>query len=112
MKTLSTLKVAAKHNCVFCFFWIISIACLAIYEYYNVYTLFGIGVIAVYGWMVNPFAIISCFRCFKVYLTERKNPNYKQIIGIKWIWIFLFPIITTFLWLLGGVLFIEFTGGV
>ena len=112
MKTLKALKTATIWNCIFCFSCILSTVCLAIDEYYNASKLFSIGILSVYGWMVNPFAIISCFWCLKAYLSERKDPDYKQIIGRKWVWIFIWPVITTALWLLGGLLFVKFTGGV
>ena len=112
MKTIKALKAVTIWNCIFCFFWILSILCLAIHEYYDVYILFGIGVIGIYGWMVNPFPIISCYRCHKIYLAERQVPLYKQQVGKKWVWIYIWPIITTVLWIVGGVLFVEFTGGV
>jgi hypothetical protein len=111
-KTLKALKTATIWNCIFCFSCVLSTICFAIDEYYDVSILRGIGIITVYGWMVNPFAIISCFRCLKVYLLERKDPDYKQIIGRKRFWIFIWPIITTVLWLFGGLLFVKFTGGV
>ncbi len=112
MKTLKALKTATIWNCIFCFSCILSTVCFAIDEYYNASLLFSIGFLFVYGWMVNPFAIISCYWCLKAYLSEHKDPDYKQIIGRKWVWIFIWPIITTALWFLGGGLFVKFTGGV
>lgn len=112
MKTTKALKTATIWNCIFCFSCVLSTVCFAIDEYYDVSTLFGIGILAIYGWMVNPFPIISCFRCLKTYLAERKIPLYKQTIGRKWIWIIIWPIITTILWVICSVLFVEFTGGV
>ena len=112
MKTLKALKTAAIWNCVFCFSWVLSTACLVIDEYYDISFFFSFGIIFIYGWMVNPFPIISCFRCLKVYLKERQNPYYEHVIGRKWIWIFIWPIITTILWIIGGGLFVKFTGGV
>ena len=112
MQTIKALKAAAVWSCVFCASCILSTVCFAVDECYDVKVLFVIGVITVYGWMVNPFAIISCFRSLKIYLAERKKPDCKQMIGRKWVWIIVFPIITTVFWLLGGLLFIKFTGGV
>ena len=112
MKTLKALKNATIWNCVFCFSWVLSTACLVIDEYYDIRFIFSFGIIFIYGWMVNPFPIISCFRCLKVYLTERKIPINKQLIGRKWVWIFIFLFVTTVLWILGVGLFVKFTGGV
>lgn len=112
MKTLKKLKTTFILNGIFCFCCIASTICLAINHYCNIYIFFGIGVLLAYGWMVNPFAIISCFRCFAAYLSERKMPECKQLIGRKWVWIIIWPIITTILYLLSAGLFIAFTGGV
>ena len=112
MKTLKALKTVTTWNCIFTVSWILSIASLAIDEYCDVSILFSIGILAIYGWMVNPFAIISCFRCLKIYLAERSNPEYKQVIGRKWVWTWIWPIITTILYILGAGLFVKFTGGV
>ncbi len=112
MKTLKALKAITIWNCIFIFSCIISIICLAVNHYYNTNVLSLIGTLFVYGWMVNPIPLILCIRCLKLYLTERKNETTKQIIGWKWIWLFVWPIITTTLWWLGGGLFVKFTGGV
>ena len=112
MKTLKALKAMYILNGVFVFCCIASTICCAINHYSNIYTFFGIGVILAYGWIVNPSAIISCFCCFTFYLYEHKSPEFKQLVGKKWIWIFIFPIITTVLYLLSAVLFVGFTGGV
>ena len=111
MKTLKTLKTMNIWNSVFCVSWAISLLCLLIDKYYDI-LLVNIGLITIYGWMTNPFAIISCFQCLIAYLADRKNPTYKQLIGKKWVWIFIWPIITTLLFIIGGGLFVEITGGV
>lgn len=112
MKTIKALKTVTIWNCIFCFSCILSVICLAINHYCNTNALSLIGAISVYGWMVNPIPLILCIRCFKLYLKERKDELTKQAIGWKWIWIFVWPIITTILWLLSGGLFVMFTGGV
>ena len=112
MKTLKALKTATIWNCIFCLSCIISIICFAVNHYYNTNLLSLIGTLFVYGWMVNPIPLILCIRCFKLYLTERKNEKSKQTIGNKWIWIFIWPVITTAFWVLGGGLFVVITGGV
>ena len=113
MKTLQALRRAAIWSGVFCFFCVLSTVCFAIYYYFDVsYDFVGVGMLSVYGWMVNPLALISCIRCLKAYLKERKDSEAREIIGKRWIWIFILPAITTVLWLAGGVLLVAFTGGV
>ncbi len=112
MKTLKELKTVTVWNCIFCFSCIISIICFAVNHYYNTDLLSLIGTLFVYGWMVNPIPLILCIRCFKSYLTERKNEESKQTIGNRWIWILVCPVIATAFWVIGGVLFVVITGGV
>ncbi len=102
MKTLKALRVATIRNCIFCVFWTLTHICLIVTQHHNAPIFFDIAMLSVYGWMVNPFPIFSCFRCLKIYLTERKHPEQKQRIGKKWIWALVWPIITTVLWLCGG----------
>ena len=112
MKTLRALKIASILNSIFCLSCVISIICFAVNHYYQTNLLSLIGVLFVYGWMVNPIPLISCVLSFKFYLTERKSEMARQIIGQKWIWIFIWPVITTAFWVIGGGLFVEITGGV
>ena len=105
MKTIKALKSVTIWNFIFLFSWILTFVCLSIDSN-------SIGILAVYGWMVNPFAIIACIRCLKIYLKERKDPISNRLIAKKWVWIFLWPVFTTILWGLGGGLFVYFTGGV
>lgn len=112
MKTLRALRRLNLWGCIFCFFCVLSMGCLAIFSVSGSGAMFGIGSLAVYGWMVNPFPILSCVRCLKAYLKDRKDPEEKRLIGRKWIRILLWPAITTVFWLLCGILFVAFTGGV
>lgn len=112
MKTLRMLKITSILNGIFCFYCIVSNVCFAIYKYYDIYTAFGIGIILLYGWMLNPVGIITFIRGLAIYKEERKIPEAKRIIGLKWIWIFIWFIITVVFWFLGGVIFVYFTGGV
>ena len=112
MKTLRALKIASILNSIFCLSCIISIICFAVNHYYQTNLLSLIGVLFVYGWMVNPIPLISCILCFILYLTERKVETERQTIGWKWIWILIWPVITTAFWVFGGGLFVIITGGV
>ena len=112
MKTLKALKITSILNGIFCLSCIISIICCAVNHFYKTNLLSFIGAIFVYGWMVNPIPLISCIQCFTLFLTERKNEIARQTIGQKWIWIFIWPVITTSFWVFGGGLFVVITGGV
>ena len=56
MKTLKALKAVAIWNCIFCFSCVASTVFLAIHHYFHLDSYLHIGVLFVYGWMVNPFA--------------------------------------------------------
>ena len=112
MKTVKALKITSILNGIFCFSCILSIICFAVNHYYKTDLLSLIGALFVYGWMVNPIPLISCILCFVLYLTERKIETVRQTIGRKWIWIFIWPFITTAFWVFGGGLFAVITGGV
>lgn len=112
MKTLKILKLTAILNGIFCLCCIASNICFALHRYYDIHPLFGIEGILLYGWFVNPVGIITFTRGLAIYKEERKIPEEKKIIGLKWIWIFIWFIITIVFWLFGGVLFVYLTGGV
>jgi hypothetical protein len=115
VKTLRALKKAMVWNLIFSFSWMVSIGCFAIDSYLtnspdSVW--FRIGVLSVYGWMVNPMGLLYCVMGLKAYLAERRTPEDRQMIGAKWIMILFWPILTTAMWFLDGMLFVKFTGGV
>ena len=112
MKTLKALKVTSILNGIFCFFCTASIVCFAIHRYCDLRAFFDIANILIYGWIMNPVGIISFIICLVVFLAERSEPNARQIMGKKWVWIFLWPVITTVLYLTAGALTVAFTGGV
>ena len=112
MKTIKALKVTSVLNSVFCFFCLASTVCFAINHFYNLPDFFIIGNILVYGWMINPVGMVSFIVCLTLFLTERKSHEAKQAIGMKWIWIFVWPIVTTIFYLTAGGLMAALTGGV
>ena len=117
MKTTKALKITSVLNSIFCLFCIASTICFAIAHYQVLAddqwrTFFSIANILIYGWVVNPVAPISFVVCIVLFLIERKQPESKQLIGKKWIWIFVWPVITTVLYLTAIVLTVAFTGGV
>ena len=112
MKTLKALKITSILNGIYCFFCIIFAICLIINQYYHTDAIVAIGVIATFGWMLNPTPIISFIICLIFFLTERHSTEAKQTIGKKYIWIFIWPIITTLFYFIAMGFLIEFTGGV
>jgi len=111
MKTLKALKISFVLNCIFCIFCILSTLCLVMDRYFDIAILFAIGQLSIFGWLLNPLALISSFWGLKTYLKERKTPEQKKLIGNSWIWACVWPVITTVLWLVCMVLFVQYTGG-
>ena len=112
MKTLKAIKITSILNGIFCFFCVASIVCFAINRYFDLRVFFDIANILIYGWIINPVGIISFVVCLMLFLTECKSSEAKQVMEKKWIWIFIWPIITTLLYLVSSILTVAFTGGV
>ena len=112
MKTLKALKITSILNGIFCFCCILSIGGLAIGNYYDSQICWSIGNILTITWIINPIGLVSFGICLSLFLKERKNQEAKQIMGKKWIWIFIWPIITTVVYLMTGGMFAAITGGV
>ena len=117
MKTLKALKITSILNGIFCLLCIASTVCCAITNYASRHGLdwrtpFHIANNLILGWIANPIAPISFIICLLMFLRERNQTEQKQLIGKKWIWIFIWPIITTILYLTAGALTVAFTGGV
>ena len=112
MKTLKALKITSILNGIFCFFCVASTVCFAITRYYDSNLFFSIGNILICGWMINPIGIISFVICLPLFLAERKEQEARNAMGRKWIWVFVWPIITTLLYLVSSILTVAFTGGV
>ena len=112
MKTLKALKITSILNGIFCFFCIASTVCFAITRYYDSNLFFSIGNILIYGWIINPVGIVSFVVCLSLFLSERKKQEAKGVLGRKWVWIFIWPIITTIIYLTAGGLTVAFTGGI
>ena len=112
MKTLLALRITTVLNSIFCFFCIASTVCFAIDHYYNFQGFFSAGIILTNGWIINPIGILSFIVCFHFYSTERKNQEAKSAMGKKWIWVFIWPVVTTVFYLTASGLMVAFTGGV
>ena len=112
MKTLKAIKITTILNSIFCFFCIASSVCFAISYFFDLRVFFDIANILVYGWIINPVGIISFVICLVFFLIEHKDSEAKQAIGKKWVWIFIWPVITIVFYLTAAVLIVVFTGGV
>ena len=112
MKTLKALKITSILNGIFCLFCIASTVCFAINRYYDIRSFFDAANILIYGWLVNPVAPISFIICIILFLIERKQPENRQLMGKKWVWIFAWPVITFLFYFTAMILTVAFTGGV
>ena len=112
MKTLKLLKITSILQIIFCLLCIASTVCFAIASVFDWRPAFEAANFLVPFWLINPVAPISFLICLPCFLIERRNPESRAIIGRKWIWIFLWPVITTLMYLTAGVLIVPFTGGV
>ena len=112
MKTLKALKITSILNSIFCIFCVASTVCFAINRYYDIRAFFSVGKFMTYGWIINPVGIVSFVVCLVLFLTERKNQEAKKAIGKKWIWIFIWPVVTTVFYITAGGLMVVLTGGV
>ena len=116
MKTLKALKITSILNGIFCFCCIISLSCLAINRYCKLGTFESIiaiiGGIPLLCWIINPVGIVSFIICLILFLIERKNQESRQVLGKKWIWIFIWPAITTVFYFVSIFLLVGITGGV
>ncbi len=113
MKTLRALKITSVLQIIFCLFCVASTICFAITRYSDLWRIpFRIANILIYGWIGNPVSPISFVVCLVLFLIERKQTENRQLIGKKWIWIFIWPVITTFFYFAALVLTVAFTGGV
>lgn len=112
MKTTKAIIVTSILNGIFCFFCIVSTSCFAINRYFDLRVFFDIANILIYGWIINPVGIISFVICLVLFLVEHKDFEAKQGIGKKWVWIFIWPVVTTVFYLTAVILTVAFTGGV
>lgn len=112
MKTLKALKITSIFQIIYCLYCFVPILFLAIGDNTGVFTYTSIGILLFCFTVINP-TVIACF-CINIskFLAERREPEQKKIIGIKWIWIFVWPVVTTICFTISGLLFIKYTGGV
>ena len=112
MKTLKYLKRAKISFAVFVFCGFLSIQAFFLNsrDWNDMYM--TIGIFSMCGWIINPFPLYYAVFGLKHYWSERKNPIVRNRIGNQW---WLFPVIgllSIVIWMVSGLLFVEFTGGV
>ena len=112
MKTLKALKITSVLQIIYCIYCLIPVICLTISKGSPVSLLTDISILLFYFVVINPIAIISFIICLSYFLAERKKPEERQQIGKKWIWIFIWPIITTCFWTYSIMGFAWYVGGV
>ena len=112
MKTLKALKITSILNGIYCFCCIVFAVYLTIDQYYSVGAIEVIGVIATFGWLINPSPFVTLIINLVFFLVEWRSPEAKQIIGKKYIWIFVWPVITTLFYFVAMGFLVEITGGV
>ena len=112
MKTLKALRISSVFQAVYCFFCVLSSVLFLIYKSTDMDILVGLGVLAMYGWSINPVGPVTLAVGMVLFSGERKDPVQKERIGKKWLWFIAWFVIDTVLWVLAGGLMVGITGGV
>jgi len=73
---------------------------------------FQIGLLCMYGWMVNPLPLLFSAFGFAHYLSERKNSEVRIAVGRSWLLFPVMMVVSAVVWLVSIILMVEFTGGV
>lgn len=112
MKTVKALKITSILNGIFCFCCIMFVACLNINQHYGIGIIQTIGVIVAFGWLLNPTPVVTFVINLVFFLVERHSSEARQRIGKKWIWVFIWPVITALFYFIAMGFLVEITGGV
>jgi len=112
MKTLKALKITSILNGIFCLCCVVFAVCLTINQYCSTDAIKAIGVIATFGWLINPTPWVTFIINLVFFLIERNSSDARQLIGKKHILIFVWPVITTLLDFVAMGFLVEITGGV
>lgn len=118
MRTRKVLKITSVLNGIFCLLCVASTVCFAISDYLYAHHMASwdiflniAGVLAL-GWAVNPAAPISFVIGMIIFCMEYRQPENRPLIGKKWIWILVWPVITTIFYFAALIFAMAFTGGV
>ncbi len=110
MKTQKWLKLSFIWQAIYIVSCVASTACFEIYHVNDQILLFNIGMLLMYGWIINPVGLVTPIVGMTYYLIEKRSTESKAMIGVKWIWFILFFIFDTLLYLFAGVRFVNITG--
>lgn len=109
MKTLKVLKITSIIQGLYCLYCFVIFLLIFIGFNTTANTCLQIGTFIFYSTI--EFTIFIAPVCFFInlfsFIKERKDPEHKKIIGKKWIWIFVWPIITTVFFLISVLPFIR-----
>lgn len=109
MGTRNSLKITSVIQIAFCIYYLISFLFVLIGTTLGPITLANIALFAFY--LFTAYSIMHVPVCFLInllcFLQERKNPEARKTIGKKWIWIFVWPVITTAFWILAASPFVR-----
>ncbi len=109
MKTLKALKITSIIQGIYCLYCLVITLLLIISFVANVNICLRIGTFLFYSTV--EISILIAPLCFianlTVFLKERICSDEKKIIGKKWIWIFIWPIITSIFFLMQSLPFIR-----
>ena len=109
MKTLKVLKITSIIQSIYCLYCLSITLLLIIGSVAGINICLRIGTFLFYNTI--GFSMFIAPICFIVnlvfFLEERKFPEEKKVIGKKWIWIFIWPVITTIFFLLQALPFIR-----
>ena len=112
MKTLKALKITSIFQAIYCLYCFVPTFFLVLGDNTGVFTYTSIGILLFGFTVINPTVVASFCVNFSLFFAERRDLKQKKIIGIKWVWIFVWPVITTICFIITGLLFIKYTGGV
>ena len=109
MKTLRNLKITGIIQTIYCAYSLISTLLMIIAS--NTGNLALLNKMAFLFYYTVEFSMFILPVCFVVnlesFIKERKHPEQRNIIGKKWIWIFIWPVITSICFFIHGFPFIR-----
>ena len=112
MKLQKSLWITSVLQGFYCLICLASTVCFGVCRFTDSREFFDLGNALMPLWMLNPIAVPCFIANLFFFLYEKENPEFHSRMGRKWIWVFLWPVITTFLWFLSVILLVAFTGGV